>query len=79
MEVVARTIEYPANENSGKIALLNKIQIILDVRGIWVIGPRRFLNVRHGLDAPEGGSDSVGRVSRRRRIWGSMGEGMLSV
>ena len=46
----AYTIEHRANEKSGEIGLLVKVQLVFDIWGIGIIGPRILLRARHDLD-----------------------------
>ena len=49
------TVEDRTDENSGEICLLLKVQIVRDLWGVGIIGPRFVLRVRHGSDVDEGG------------------------
>ena len=64
------TVEYRPDENSGKICLLCEVNLVRDLRGVGVVGPRVFRGVRpvrHGSYACNCAM-SFGRVGRRTKM-----------
>jgi len=55
-----RTVENRADENSGKIELLQKVQTVRDLWSVGIIGPGLKLKIRHGLGMYDGCGDSGG-------------------
>ena len=43
---LGHTIEHRADENSSKVGLLPKVQLVWDIWSVGVLGPRLLLRVR---------------------------------